>query len=152
MVILLLTGVAAWLFSACVSLVAAPLRLASGVVCLLVPRARSQPLRYAAGLKDGREYEFVCGGSRVRRTYFSDHDLARSSEAEVFSLARDEATGTLGIKCWQKRYPDGRPCGPGIGCWTNLDVFFGESSRGPLQRFKLQRGPSDPSPCRARAL
>jgi len=128
MAILLFTGVAAWLFSACVSLAAAPLRLASGVVCLVLRGARSRPLRSVAELRDGREYEFVCRGSRVRRTYFSDHDLARSSEAEAFSLAKDEVTGTPGIRCWQRRYPDGRPCGPGIGCWTNLDVFFGSST------------------------
>jgi len=138
-VIMLVSGLAAAVVKMFSFFVCRPMRLASGVLLWslrLVPLPR-RTLRSTAELEDGREYEFRCRGSKTRRTFFSDPARAKSDDREAFTLG--EQDGLPGIQCWQKRYPDGRPVGPGVGCWTTLNLFFGKRARKDPWGIRLRR-------------
>jgi len=137
MILMLISGLTVTTVRILVALACPPLRLAVGLLSLVpVPR---RALRSPSELEDGREYEFRCRGTRTRRTYFSDPIRATTDKREAFTLAEDSSTGTPGIQCWQKRYPDGSPVGPGTGCWTNLACVFGRKARKDPWGIALKR-------------
>jgi len=137
MILMLVSGLAVTAVRVLAALVRPPLRLATGLLSLIPVPGR--PLRSPSELEDGREYEFRCRGARTRRTYFSDPARAKADEREAFTLAEDSSTSAQGIQCWQKRYPDGSPVGPGTGCWTTLNLFFGKRARKDPRGIALRR-------------